>query len=756
MAREEFPDDNSLQENKEKSNNHSGEDELPAIIKSKDDEIIEQTQTILKSLTLATTREELEKAEELLKTLISFVDQNPLNYELYYLLIEGFNTVLNGQFKNGRADFIVELSEKLVTYMYHNLNIDECLVPTCDSLLLAIEILLYNDFYIEFERFSTNIINQSYDNPTNIVLRTTAAEIAILAIKAYGREWNYDKVDEYSEFLNKLLPADEVSGFLAGVLIKGLAQEIDCYGDMHEITEMKNAIKVMKTVYAKNKDNIEELIVNYSNGLVHAIKWFGEDEDFDNMMENLDELSTIASTFKDNSDVKIAYGYGLRIALDLSGIMADLDNTTRLAKELFDLASDLPDNRNIQQVAIVGIFKAATWAGVFWETGLILSLLSNLSDIYQRFSDDYEIKIMFGRGLFNLTRELSETSKRKVIEQIVFELQLLHTENPNNLVLARYYSKSLVNTTYMLTETSDKPEDIYPYIKESEALVRGQPEDEEILISYSKVLVNAVRMMGMFGNLEEMDEIIDIIKDYSIQSENREITIRLHKAYIDAIKAYGDMNTPEKIKAILADIRDYIDEDPTDITFQILYSKALVNTVSCYGKNKQHIEMNVYLDELREMAGRYDVVNDIQIQFVKGITLAIRYLVQNGDQDLLETLLEEIRNKSLELADNEEILELLARSMRRIINYYYRINNHSKVDELLEDLRQLLRNNSKLENIQLELARVISNIIIDNPNQNNDPYWQAMVMEFKGLTIQFPDNEKIELIHQMIFPLIMD
>jgi len=256
MAREEFPGKNSQQENEEKSNNQTGEEELPELIKSKNDEIIEQSQTILKSLTLATTRDELEKADELLATLIKFVDQNPLNYELYYLLIEGFNTVLNGQFKNGPADFIVELTEKLVTYMYHNLNIDECLVPTCDSILLAIEILLYNDFYIEFERFSTNIINQSFENPANIVLRTTAAEITILAIKSYGREWNYDKVDEYSEFLNKLLPADKVGGFLAGVLIKGLAQEIDCYGDMHEITEMKNAIKAMKNVYAKNKDNM--------------------------------------------------------------------------------------------------------------------------------------------------------------------------------------------------------------------------------------------------------------------------------------------------------------------------------------------------------------------------------------------------------------------------------------------------------------------------------------------------------------------
>ena len=128
MTREEFPVEDSQQKKEEKSNKQSGEEELPALIKSKDDEIIEQAQTILKSLSLASAREELEKADELLNTLIKFVDQNPLNYELYYLLIEGFNTVLNGQFKNGRADFIVELTEKLVTYMYHNLNIDEHLL----------------------------------------------------------------------------------------------------------------------------------------------------------------------------------------------------------------------------------------------------------------------------------------------------------------------------------------------------------------------------------------------------------------------------------------------------------------------------------------------------------------------------------------------------------------------------------------------------------------------------------------------------
>ena len=187
MAREEFPDEDAYQKEDEQSGKQAGEEEQPALIKSKNDEIIEQAQAILKSLSVASTREEIEKADELLKTLIKYVNQNPLNYELYYLLIEGFNTVLNGQFKNGRADFIVELTEKLVTYMFHNLNIDECLVPTCDSILLAIEILLYNDFYIEFEKYSTNIINQSFENPANIVLRTTAAEIAILAIKSYGR-----------------------------------------------------------------------------------------------------------------------------------------------------------------------------------------------------------------------------------------------------------------------------------------------------------------------------------------------------------------------------------------------------------------------------------------------------------------------------------------------------------------------------------------------------------------------------------------
>ena len=89
MAREEFPVKDSQQKKEEKSDKQSGEKELPALIKSKDDEIIEQAQTILKSLSLASTREELEKADELLNTLIKFVDQNPLNYEMYYLLIEG-------------------------------------------------------------------------------------------------------------------------------------------------------------------------------------------------------------------------------------------------------------------------------------------------------------------------------------------------------------------------------------------------------------------------------------------------------------------------------------------------------------------------------------------------------------------------------------------------------------------------------------------------------------------------------------------
>jgi hypothetical protein len=691
-----------------------------------------------------------------LQHLSNLYTSQPENNNLFFLMLEGFSEAANYYNDDLEADYLTSILDKIFSIIDLYLENDNRLAAISDALLNVLLGLVKNEFFDELEEYVVTIVNKSIDNPNNIFLRTAAAEATIIAIRGFGDDWNFEKTKEFDIILKGLLPPNDVTGFLAGILLKGLSEEIDCYGDMHEFSSMKRTIKLMKDLFSQELQFDDESFLYFTKGLVHAINWFGEAEDYEAMMEALEDLTILSDSQPQNIEVKLAFGNGLRIALDHCGIMEDLDNATKLAKRLLQLADDLPENKKIQSVAIMGVFKAATWAGVFWETGLVNALMTSVEKIYLRFPDDAQIKILLGRGLFNLTKELCLINKQKMMTKIVDELSKLHQKNLDIIELAQFYSQSLVNMLYLLSEFSDNFEEIYSYLNESEKLAIKYQEDEIISVSFSKALVNVIRALGLYGKINEMESTLDVLRDYTISSENFDVLLRLGKGYVDAIKAYGDLAELHKINPILVEIKEWIEDDPTNIDLQIILAKTLVNTISSYGKNNKITEMNLYLDELREIIIHFPAFNTIQVQLAKGLSHAIRWYVKQEDLMRSVSLLHEMRSISIDFADEIEIHEMLARSTRRILFISYKLEKYELVEELLESLRKQLKKFIYNENIQVELARALTSVILEETTCDSNSYCQSLIMELKGLRIQYPKNDKLAAIHQTVSPLIKD
>ena len=691
-----------------------------------------------------------------LQHLTNLYNEQSENNDLFFLMLEGFSETANHYNEELEVDYLTSITNKIFSLIDMYLENDDRLAAISDALLNVLLGLVENEFFDELEEYVVTLVNKSIDNPNNIFLRTAAAEATIIAIRGFGDDWNYEKTKEFDIILKGLLPPNEIDGFLAGILIKGLSEEIDCYGDMHEFSSMKRTLKLMKDLFSQDLQFDAESLLHYTNGLVYALNWFGEAEDYDEMIETLEDLTNLSDSYPQNLEIKIAFGNGLRIALDHCGIMEDLDNTTKLAKRLLQLADELPENKKIQSLAIMGVFKAATWAGVFWETGLINALMTSVEKIYLRFPDDVQIKILLGRGLFNLTKELCLINKQKMMIKIVNELSKLNEKNPEIMELAQFYSQSLVNILYMLSEFSDDFDIISSYVNESEKLAVKYEDDDVISVSYSKALVNAIRALGLFGRIDEMESTLDVLRDYAISTESFDVLIRLGKGYIDAIKAYGDLSELQKINPLLAEIKEWIDDDPTNIDLQIILAKALVNTISSYGKNNKINEMNLHLDELREIIIQFPAFSTIQVQLAKGLSHAIRWYVVQKDLMRCVSLLHELRSISIDSSDEIEIHEMLARSTRRILSISYKLEKFELVEELLESLRRQLKKFTYNENIQIELARALTSVILEETACDSNSYCQSLILELKGLRIQYPKNDKLAAIHQTVSPLIKD
>ncbi|HUT82436.1 MAG TPA: hypothetical protein VMZ29_14640 [Candidatus Bathyarchaeia archaeon] len=720
------------------------------------DKVLNRAQVIIDYIS---NQNSLLSSEELLKEIheiIELSNKNANDLELFYLVIEAITEAAKHYDETWDVIFISSLIDKLLNFLDSYLELVDNLTAISQAILQILEILMKFELYDELEDKVILLVNKSITNQSNLILKTLASEATIIAIKCFGEDWNYEKTKEFDIILKGLLPPKEIDDYLSGILIKGLAVEINCYGDMQEFSSMKRTLNLMKELFIEKLNHSEEFLIYYASGLVNAVNWFGEAEEYDEMINVLEELTSLSDAYPQIMDLKINLADGLRIALDHCGIMEDLDSATKLAKKLLQLAEELPYNKKIQSLVIMGVFKAAIWAGTFWETGIINSFLSEINKILERFPDDIQLKLLLGRGFFNLTKELSLNNNVKLMNKIVNELKILYMKNSDIIEIIQFYSQALVNMLYMIGEYSTNFQEIFEYLAEAQILAEKYFEDDIITISYSKSLVNVIRALGLQGKITEMEEYLDILIDFETTSENNEITIRLGKAFIDVIKVYGDINELEKITQIYMVLKDWIMNDLYNVNYQILLAKALVNIISGFGKNQKINEMNLYLDELREIAITYASYNIIQTQLAKGLSHTIRWYVNLTDLTRCISLLYELRSIGANLPDDLEIQETLARSTRRVLVLAYTQDNYDLIEEMLESLRKLLKQYDQNETIQLEMGRALSSIIIEESAKEKSSFWQSLVMELKGLTIQYSNNSKLIAIHETVAPLLSE
>lgn len=744
-------------ENKSDFSSNEEEDENNQInLSLPHEEPTEQINHLFEKIEEFSSSNNFEAIKECLKLLEQVVKKNQKHYEnLFFSLVEGYLIALQSQEENSDEEILNFVIIKLTVLLQENLSNEDYTAVIADAILHALDIISNIDNLELLEGYVNILINLTLENVGNIILRTSTADAIIIAIIAFGGDWNYEKTVEYGDLLRGLLPIKESKGLFASILIKGIAEEISCYGDMQEFSALTRSLNDMREVFSLNLDSHDEILKDYSEGLVNAVKWFGEAEDYEKMIAILDELAKLMKEY-DKIDLKIIYANGLRIALDLSGVMEDLDAVTRFTRDLVSLGDELSKNKEIQMLVINGVFKAAAWASIFWETGLMVSYISRIGKIVKRFPEDEQIKIQLARGLFNLTREISHIGKQKVMSNIIKELSILCNDNPTIIILYEYYSKAIVNAIFLLSEITDSFEEAFRLLSESENLVSLFPENQEIILGYSKALVNIIRMLGKYGKIEEMEEQLEILRDYTIKTDDREIVIRLGKAYVDAILAYAEMEEFDKILSLYHELTEWAEDDPEDLAFQELLAKGLVNVISGYGKKQLYIEMSIYLEKLKQLTYGYSIHSNIQKQLVKGLNLAIRWYLQINKIDEAYALQKEIETIRQEFPDDLEIQEFYARSIRRILIFANQMQDSLLIEQTLLKLRDLFNRYTYVENIQIEIARALSNLIIEGATKEQNLEWQSLVMELKGLHIQFPRNDKLTAIFNMVSPLFTD
>lgn len=720
------------------------------------EKIISEGNVIIEKLKKINIQEDLDETFKLLSILQENFSENPNFDDPFFQLIDSYSFVIKSQESFGNFEIIRKIMEKILLALKSNIDKNDYLAALCDVFLLNLEVFIANDFVEDTEEYIKFIVKLSLKYPNNIIIKSTAAESIIIVQSGFGRDWNYEKCIEYGKLIRTLLPPLESKGIFAGILIKALADEIDVYGEMNEFSELTRSFNLMCEIYSFNKDCKFDVLANYSLGLIRALKWYGEIEKSNKITIILQEIDELTNSVSCPEEVKLSHAQGISTALDLANVIENFDLTIKYAKKIISFSDEFPNNIEMQHLALTSVLKVANWASIHWDTGILLNLLSALKRIEQRSSDDELLIEQYAKGLFLLTREISQIGNQRILLQIIDDLQSLYERNNRNIEITVNFSKAIINMTYLLGEISDSHKLMISYLEQQKELHEAFPENAILLVNYSKTLVNTIRMLGLDGDISQMENYLDILRDLALTNDNRAVFIRLGKGLIDAILAYGEVGEVEKISSLINDLEDLAEEDFGDIELQLNLVKGLVNAISGFGKNDLLIEMSVFFNKLKELSLEYEGILEIQQLYANGIALVIKYGIKNQDLLQVRSQMQELADLSSNYSKNPSIQSTFARSLRRVLIFALEKNDQKYLKELMANLRLLFEKNPIVEDIQLEFARALAQQIIFLTTENESEDWQNFVMEFKGLRIQFPKNERLNKIYQLVSPFIND
>jgi hypothetical protein len=472
------------------------------------------------------------------------------------------------------------------------------------------------------------------------------------------------------------------------------------------------------------------------------------------MLRELNNLESLLDKYPFSVVVKQRYAKGLQLILEYVGLMEDLTLCNKKTRELLSLAETENQNRHILLHAINGFFNAAGWASDFWETNHLIALLNRIEKLYKDFSEDRRIAIIVTRGLFHLTKHLVELGDKKAVNRITQQLKTIYVNNNEDIEIAFYLLQANVNYMKILGDYYSEKETIIDQLDKLHPIYQKFNQDEQISISYSKILVNAVRALGFIGQLDSMKHYLSQLQDFNLLYDNSEIIKRISKAYIDAIKAFGEHKELDKIAPLLSDLKDWTQEYIRENELQILYCKALVNTISSFGKNQQYSEMHAYLEELEYYSFENPLTKAIQQQYFTALSIAIHFTLEENDLNEIKELLEEQAKICLNYPNDHFFTSNYAKSLRKVLLSSVHNNDSKFIRSYIKRFEGLSQENPTSIQTQIEYARTISQLLLDPTFEMSEKDKKHFNIQLKKLLKSYPKNEQLNFLYDIIKPSI--
>jgi hypothetical protein len=360
----------------------------------------------------------------------------------------------------------------------------------------------------------------------------------------------------------------------------------------------------------------------------------------------------------------------------------NFSNAEELIKELEKLSDTKTDFNEAYTQAVADALE--TFKGKF-SSNKVKKMISNIEAIVEKNPKDEKLINNYAKVLRTSLLVMSTKGQPNVMREIIDYLEILATNNPNNIVIHEELSQASHEIANYWKSRGDFKA-LRDRTQKFRKLAEKFPDNEKIKLNLTKALVLEIDS----SRKSDIAKIDSLLLEIQTLSESLPMNIGLQLEWVHAYRTAMDRSyeKPEDAKRWLSSMKK-IAENKTDTSFKLELAKGYLNAIANIGDREQNKEeLSKHLDELEMLADTTKDNLELQTVYAQGLIISLK-IIGISDKKLVTEILDELEELVEHYPKNKIIIETYIESIVGIIGLYTQEQNAVEIEPLVKRFDKL-------------------------------------------------------------------
>ncbi|NHJ47430.1 MAG: hypothetical protein FK733_06565 [Asgard group archaeon] len=360
----------------------------------------------------------------------------------------------------------------------------------------------------------------------------------------------------------------------------------------------------------------------------------------------------------------------------------NFSSVEELIKQLEKLSETKSDVNEFYSQAVADALEI--FKGKF-SSNKVKKLISNVEALVEKNPEDDKLIKNYAKVLRTSLLAMSTKGQPNVMREIIDYLEILATNNPNNIVIHEELSLASHEIANYWKSRGDFKA-LRDRTQKFRKLAEKFPDNEKIKLNLTKALVLEIDS----SRKSDISKIDSLLIEIQRLSESMPMNIGLQLEWVHAYRTAMDRSyeKPEDAKRWLSSMKK-IAENRTDTSFKLELAKGYLNAIANLGDREQNKEeLSKHLDELEMLADTTKDNLELQTVYAQGLIVSLK-IIGISDKNLVKEILDELEELVELYPKNKIIIEVYVESLVGIIGLYTQEQNAKEITPLVKRFGKL-------------------------------------------------------------------